>query len=57
MNHVQGRGYVDPGVSLDFSFITKLGWTKFVSLDEGIKRTIQWYKDNAVSWGEICRGY
>ena len=31
---------------LDISLITKLGWVPSVSLDDGLKRTYQWYKNN-----------
>jgi GDP-L-fucose synthase len=31
---------------LDISLITKLGWVPSVSLDDGLKSTYQWYKNN-----------
>jgi GDP-L-fucose synthase len=35
-----------PRKVLDISRINKLGWTPKISLDEGIKQTVQWYQEN-----------
>lgn len=50
MNRVPGRGFYDPGIGMDFSSLEKLGWTQLVSLDEGIKKTVEWYKEHAATW-------
>jgi dTDP-D-glucose 4,6-dehydratase len=50
INRVPGRGFYDPGIGMDFSALQQLGWTQLVSLDEGVKRTVEWYKENAATW-------
>ena len=35
-----------PRKVLDVSRMNKLGWTPKISLDEGIKQTVQWYQEN-----------
>lgn len=50
INRVPGRGFVDPSIGMDFSALQKLGWTQSVSLDDGVKRTVDWYKKNGMAW-------
>lgn len=38
---------------LDSSKLAKLGWREEVSWDEGIKRTIAWYRVNSGNWGDL----
>ena len=38
---------------LDSSKLGKLGWREEVSWDEGIKKTIEWYKVNSGNWGDL----
>ena len=38
---------------LDSSKLGKLGWREEVSWDEGIKKTIAWYKVNSGNWGDL----
>ncbi len=39
--------------SLDIEKITELGWKPKVKFDEGIKRTVEWYKQNVNWWKPI----
>ena len=38
-----------PIKSLDCKFLTSLGWTPKFSIDNGISKTLQWYRENIVS--------
>lgn len=38
---------------LDSSKLGKLGWREEVSWDEGIVKTIEWYKVNSGNWGDL----
>ncbi|MBU1178236.1 dTDP-glucose 4,6-dehydratase [Patescibacteria group bacterium] len=46
----------DQRYAVDTAKIKELGWQAEVEFDEGIKRTIQWYKDNKWWWGKIKSG-
>ncbi|EED12413.1 hypothetical protein TSTA_004590 [Talaromyces stipitatus ATCC 10500] len=50
INRVPGRGFIDPSTGMDFPSLQKLGWTQSISLDDGIKRTVGWYKENGMTW-------
>lgn len=34
----------------------ELGWSPSVTLEEGLKRTVNWFKENEVWWGDIIQG-
>ncbi len=38
-----------PQKLLDVSFLTSLGWTAQISLEEGLRRTVDWYHENVAS--------
>jgi hypothetical protein len=38
---------------LDSSKLGKLGWREEVTWDEGIRKTIEWYKVNSGNWGDL----
>ena len=46
----------DQRYAVDTAKIKKLGWRAEVEFDEGIERTIQWYKDNKWWWEKIKSG-
>jgi dTDP-glucose 4,6-dehydratase len=50
---VEDRLGHDLRYSLDIEKITKLGWKPKVKFEEGIKRTIEWYKRNMEWWKTI----
>jgi dTDP-glucose 4,6-dehydratase len=50
---VKDRPGHDLRYSLDISKIEKLGWKSNVKFDEGIKKTVSWYKENKNWWEPI----
>ncbi|MFA6520726.1 MAG: dTDP-glucose 4,6-dehydratase [Candidatus Paceibacterota bacterium] len=51
---VEDRKGHDMRYAMDHSKITReLGWTPSVSFEEGIQKTIDWYKDNKPWWQKI----
>ncbi len=54
---VKDRPGHDKRYAIDFSKIKKeLGWEPKVSFEEGLKKTIAWYKDNESWWKNIKSG-
>jgi nucleoside-diphosphate-sugar epimerase len=41
-------------VNVDISEIKKLGYKPKISLEEGVRRTVNWYKDNPEVWSDEC---
>ncbi|MFA6524260.1 MAG: dTDP-glucose 4,6-dehydratase [Candidatus Paceibacterota bacterium] len=53
---VEDRKGHDMRYAIDHSKITKeLGWKPSVSFEEGIKKTIEWYKNNESWWKKILK--
>ncbi|KKQ77188.1 MAG: dTDP-glucose 4,6-dehydratase, partial [Parcubacteria group bacterium GW2011_GWA1_38_7] len=51
---VEDRKGHDMRYAMDHSKITnELGWKPSVSFEEGIKKTIEWYKTNKLWWQKI----
>jgi dTDP-glucose 4,6-dehydratase len=50
---VKDRPGHDLRYSLDISKIEKLGWKPKIRFEDGIKRTISWYKENKKWWSPI----
>lgn len=51
ISHVEDRLGHDRRYSISFAKIkTELGWSPSVALDEGLKRTVEWYRVNAHRW-------
>ncbi|RHZ69179.1 hypothetical protein CDV55_107549 [Aspergillus turcosus] len=50
INRPPGRGLYDPGIGMDFFALQKLGWTQLLGFDEGVKKTVEWYMENAATW-------
>lgn len=54
--HTKDRPGHDPRYAIDHSKLTKdLGWKPEVSFEEGVKMTIDWYKDNEDWWRPISK--
>ena len=57
IEHVADRPGHDRRYSLGSERIRdELGWQPAVSFDEGIERTVAWYRDNEAWWGPIRSG-
>lgn len=56
LRHVTDRPGHDRRYALDSSRLRALGWKPQVDFDEGIARTIAWYRDNESWWRPLGRG-
>jgi dTDP-glucose 4,6-dehydratase len=56
INYVTDRLGHDRRYSLSSDRTEGLGWTAAVGFDEGIERTVAWYRDNEAWWGPIRSG-
>lgn len=56
ITHVRDRAYNDRRYLIDTSKLRALGWSQKVSWREGLKTTVEWYKneDLASYWGEFA---
>lgn len=50
---VQDRPFNDKRYFLDDQKLKKLGWEERTSWEEGLKMTIDWYKNNPDWWGDV----
>jgi dTDP-glucose 4,6-dehydratase len=48
--YVDDRPFNDLRYALNSSKLHELGWKPLVPFEEGLKRTIEWYKDNFNNW-------
>lgn len=55
INYIQDRPFNDARYHVDSSKLLSLGWTPKVSLEEGIDRTIEWYKKNQRWWKNVYK--
>lgn len=55
IKYVEDRKFNDKRYSIDSSKLEKLGWSIDVTFDEGLEKTIRWYKDNSSVWNNIER--
>jgi len=46
------RNFNDPRYDISSDKLIALGWSQKVSLDDGIDRTIEWYRNNPCHWPE-----
>ena len=56
IEHVPDRPGHDRRYSLSSDKVRALGWTPQVRFDEGLERTVAWYRDNAAWWEPIRSG-
>jgi dTDP-glucose 4,6-dehydratase len=56
IEHVTDRPGHDRRYSLSSDKVRALGWEPRVSFDEGLERTVAWYRDNAWWWEPIRSG-
>jgi dTDP-glucose 4,6-dehydratase len=56
IDYVKDRPGHDRRYAIDITKIKKLGWEPEVSFEEGLKKTIEWYKDNESWWKRIKSG-
>jgi dTDP-glucose 4,6-dehydratase len=54
--HVRDRLGHDRRYAVDTGKLRRLGWQPDVPLDEGIRRTTQWYRDNEAWWRPLKSG-
>lgn len=57
VEYVKDRPGHDVRYAVDHSKLTReLGWKPGVSFDEGLRKTVEWYKNNSVWWKKIKSG-
>jgi dTDP-glucose 4,6-dehydratase len=56
IEYVKDRPGHDRRYSLASTKLEGLGWKAEVSFDEGIERTVAWYRDNEEWWGPLRSG-
>ena len=56
IEHVPDRPGHDHRYSLSSDKVRRLGWTPRVRFEEGLERTVAWYRDNAAWWEPIRSG-
>lgn len=56
IEHVKDRPGHDQKYAVDWSKIAKLGWKPTLTLDEGLAKTVEWYKQNEWWWKPKKRG-
>jgi dTDP-glucose 4,6-dehydratase len=56
ISYVKDRPGHDRRYSLSSDRLESLGWNAAVPFDEGIARTVEWYRDNEEWWGPIRSG-
>jgi dTDP-glucose 4,6-dehydratase len=56
LQHVRDREGHDRRYSLDTSRLRSLGWAPQRAFDEGLRETVEWYRDNRAWWEPIKSG-
>jgi dTDP-glucose 4,6-dehydratase len=57
IEYVEDRPGHDKRYAIDPSKIEQLGWKAKVSFEEGLKKTIEWYKENRWWWAKLVNQY
>lgn len=52
INHVTDRDFNDQRYFISTSKLENLGWKQQINFDEGLKETVEWYKNNMNYWDE-----
>jgi len=52
IEYVADRNFNDQRYFISTAKLEKLGWTPKIGFQEGIKRTVEWYRKNPGHWGE-----
>lgn len=56
VHHTEDRPFNDQRYATDGSKLAALGWQPQMAFDEGLKRTVEWYRQfGEVWWGDISR--
>ena len=50
---VPDRPFNDVHYHLDSSKLARLGWVETVSWEDGLRRTVEWYRGNSGNWGDL----
>jgi len=53
LSFTRDRAINDTRYKMDNTKIQNLGWVPQVSWDDGVQRTVEWYRRNADNWGSI----
>ena len=53
IEYVRDRAINDKRYWVNYEKIAGLGWAPKTSFEEGLKRTIEWYKNNSDHWGDV----
>ncbi|MFA4906589.1 MAG: dTDP-glucose 4,6-dehydratase [Candidatus Margulisiibacteriota bacterium] len=56
INYIKDRPGHDRRYSIDCSKVKKLGWKPKTEFDEGLKKTVAWYKNNREWWEKLITG-
>jgi UDP-glucose 4,6-dehydratase len=54
MTLVENRAFNDCRYAVDSSKLHALGWRPVITWEEGLKRTIEWYKKNSGNWSNVA---
>ena len=52
---VEDRPFNDLRYSIDISKLESLGWQQSISFEDGLRETLQWYKDNPAWWHKLVQ--
>ena len=56
IKQVEDRAGHDRRYCLDFAKLRELGWSPQIGFDEGLERTVGWYRENEWWWRKIKSG-
>jgi dTDP-D-glucose 4,6-dehydratase len=52
IEYVKGRVLDDKRYKIDSTQVMQLGWSQKVDFDEGLRKTVEWYKSHMDYWGD-----
>lgn len=53
VTYVPDRAFNDLRYTINSAKLIELGWTEQVSFEEGLRQTVEWYKNNSSRFGDI----